>query len=126
MLLYRSMKEDPGDGRPLVVGTARGLGVRVGEIPWDEEGNVELESGGMSVALGRPEHLVEHRRPRSLGGTGPDPVWGIDENELGEQLVCRPDPDLAGHGFIEPVRPMPLEEYELALAETRDAWRRWS
>jgi hypothetical protein len=27
------------------------------------------------------------------------------------------------HGFIEPAVPMLLEEYEAALAETRDAWR---
>jgi hypothetical protein len=85
------------DGRPLIVGTARGLGVRDGEIVPDEEGVVEPESGGMSVAMETPENLVKHRRPPEAP---------------------------KGHAFIEPVHPMALEEYELALAETRDAWRR--
>lgn len=122
--LYRAMIEDR-DRLPLVVGTARGLGVRPGEILPDDDGNVEPETGGASVALSTPENLPVHRRPRELGGTGPDPVWEIAEGDLGEALMCREDPEMPGvHAFIEPVRPMPLEEYELALAETRDEWRR--
>jgi hypothetical protein len=49
----------------------------------------------------------------------------IDDGELGELLVPRIDPRKPDkHAFVEPVRPMPLEEYELALAETRDVWRK--
>jgi hypothetical protein len=117
------MTEDR-DGRPLVVSTARGLGVRLGEIPADDDGVVEPEAGGMSVAVGDPGFLPEHRRPQEIGGTGPDPVWEIEESEIGELLECRRDPKKpTEHGFLEPVRPMQLEEYELALAETRDVWR---
>ena len=123
-MLYRAMIEAE-DGRPLVVSTARGLGLRAGEIPLDEGGRVEPETGGMSVAHGRPEGLVEHRRPKDLGGTGKDPVWEISADELGDQLAYRDDPDLEGHGFIEPRYPMHLEEYTLAIAETRDVWRKW-
>src|SRR4051794_25652502 len=119
VLLYRSMIEDR-DGRPLVVGTARGLGPRPGEIGCDEDGIVEPEAGGISVALDDPAHLVPHRRPEEFGGTGSDPLWVMDEADLGPLLECRRDPKRpTEHGFLEPVRPMQLEEYELALAETR-------
>jgi hypothetical protein len=114
------------DGKPLVAQTARGLGVRDGEIDIDEDETVFPESGGPSVALHSPENLVHHRKPASLGGTGRDPAWQIESDELGEKLVCRVDPAKPEeHGFIEPVHPMPLAEYQEALAETRDVWRKW-
>jgi hypothetical protein len=114
-------------GKPLIAQTARGLGVRDGEIDVDDDDIVSPDSGGPSVALYSPENLPEHRRPRSLaGGTGSDPVWEIEDSELGERLACRIDPEMPDtHGFLEPVRPMPLAEYQEALAETRDLWRRW-
>jgi hypothetical protein len=121
--LYRAMIKD-SDGKPLVVPTARGLGVRpVIDIPVDDEGRVEPESGGMSVARDDPAYLPPHRRPPSHGGTGSDPVWEIDEEELGEALVCRLDVPPEGHGLVEPLLVMTLDDYELALAETRDGWR---
>jgi hypothetical protein len=123
MMLFRSMIEAE-DGRPLLVSTARGLGLRAGEIPLGEGGQVEPETGGMSVAHGSPDNLIEHRRPKEFGGTGKDPVWEISADELGEALAFRDDPELEGHGFVEPRYPMHLEEYTLALAETRDIWRK--
>lgn len=63
------------DGRPLVVSSARGLGVRLGEIPADDDGVVEPEAGGMSVAVTpRPE---EARRARLFGACPSDATGGI-------------------------------------------------
>ena len=131
MLLYRAMIVDASGmphfaERPLVVPTARGLGVRDGEIEVDDNGDVVPETGGPSVALFDPRNLVVHRRPPSVGGTGRDPGWEVDDYALGEMIVCRIDPDDPDrHGFLEPIRPMALSEYQEALTETRDAWRKW-
>src|SRR4051812_27407858 len=117
-MLYRAMIAD-GD-HPLVVSTARGLGVRPEiDIPVDEYGQVE-PGEGMSVAHTAFEFLPEHRRPPSAGGTGKDPLWKISSDDLPAALSYRPDDDVPGHGFIEPSWAMTIEEYELALAETRE------
>jgi hypothetical protein len=125
--LFRAMRADP-DGRPWVapstslISPARGLGVRlVVDIEMDDEGFVG-PGDGMSVAQDSPEHLPNHRRPRWLGGEGDDPLWQIEEDEIGETLNYRLDEPPTGHGVIEPAWRMILEDYELALAETRDAW----
>jgi hypothetical protein len=122
--IYRSMKI-AGDGYPAPGPTARTLGVRSGvDIPVDVDGVVVGGNGGMSVAPDSPDHLPEHRRPTSLGGTGKDPVWELDVADLGDSLVYREDPLMpAVHGFIEPRRPMVFAEFEAALVETRRAWR---
>jgi hypothetical protein len=133
MKLYRAMIDD-GEGRPLVVPTARGLGVRfvsddpeLSDILADDEGLVGPGDGGMSVCPETPEYLVLHRRPPSYGGTGKDPVWEIADEELGEGLMYRQDTDADAprpHGLVEPDRRMRLDEYEDLLAATREAWRR--
>jgi hypothetical protein len=81
--------------------------------------------GGVSVSPFDPANLPTHRRPRSLGGRGDDPVWSIEASDLAPDLSYRPDPDdPARHGFIEPSRPMTLQEYQDALASTRQRWRK--
>jgi hypothetical protein len=122
--LYRSMKM-AGDGYPASGPTARTLGVRPGvDIPVDADGVVAGGEGGMSVAPDSPDHLPEHRRPPSFGGTGKDPVWELDLADLGDALAYREDPLMPGvHGFIEPRLPMAFSEFEAALAQTRQAWR---
>ena len=116
------MKADPTDVLPLAEPSARGLGVRPGiDIPVDEFGLVDAGSEGMSVSPHTPANLPRHRRPPEHGGDGDDPAWEIDEDALGEQLRYVPDDDT--HGFIEPAYQMPLEDYQLALAETRSLWR---
>ncbi len=77
----------------------------------------------MSVAYETPQNLPEHRRPPNHGGTGPDPVWELDEGDLAEGLAYREDEELLGHGFIEPAWTMELSDYEEALAVTRSSWR---
>jgi hypothetical protein len=121
--LFRGMIRD-SDGRPRVLPTARGLGIRPDiDIPIDEDGVCYPETGGMSVAYDSPQNLPTHRRPAAHGGSGPDPIWEIDEAELPDSLAYREDPDLEGHGFVEPAWAMDFEDYEVALAETRDLWR---
>lgn len=122
--LYRSMKT-AHDGLPESGRSARMLGVRPGiDIPVAVDGTVAGGFGGMSVAPDSPMHLPAHRRPPEHGGTGKDPIWQLDVEALGDDLVYREDPQLSGeHGFIEPAGPMTLQQYESALFTTRDAWR---
>ena len=78
----------------------------------------------MSVSQDDPTFLPKHRRPPSHGGTGLDPLWALEENNLGELLVYTEDDYLEAHGFVEPAYQMPLEDYQLALAESRQLWRK--
>jgi hypothetical protein len=126
--LFRTMRKDQ-DGQPMVIPStslfspARGLGVRpIVDIPIDEAGFVDADTDGMSVAQDSPEHLPEHRRPVWLDGESSDPLWQIEEDEIGDALSYRLDEPPPHHGVIEPAWRMTLEEFELALAETRGAW----
>jgi hypothetical protein len=126
MILFRSMRE-AADGFAEAGPSGRLLGVRPGDaacpdVPAVNPADmVSPGKGGMSVAPHDPLNLVKHRRPASLAGTGQDPVWRIDLNDLGPDLEFRPD--RAGHGLIEPKRPMTLQEFEQALAATRQRWQ---
>jgi hypothetical protein len=125
-LLFRAMKPGP-DGFPIADESPRTLGSRLNgeDIPVSRDGNVEQRTGGMSVSPDDPTRLPWHRRPPEWGGTGKDPVYQIEAEALGRELVYRPDPDdPQGHGFVEPVRWMPFEEYQRALWETRREWTR--
>lgn len=114
------------DGLPVVAASARGLGARPRiDVDGDASDLVEPASGGMSVTFGNPTDLPIHRRPPAFGGTGSDPVYAIDVADLGADLVWRADPDgPSGHGFLEPVRRMPFNEYQEALRATRSRWQR--
>lgn len=120
------MRTDPANGLPLVGQTARYLAVRPGvDLPVDRDGSVEPGTGGMSVSPPPVENLHPLRLPRELGGVGKDPILEMDTDELPEALAYRPDPENpAGHGFVEPARRMPFEDYERALRATRPLWRR--
>src|SRR5436309_1890023 len=123
--LFRAMQED-AIGLPLMVPSARGLGVRpridVPAIRLHEI--VHPGQGGLSVSPDDPMNLPYFRRPPKLQGTGKDPVWVIDATGLGTDLCYRPDPIRSGHGFIEPVRLMTLDEFQKAIAQTRASWRK--
>jgi hypothetical protein len=123
-ILFRCMRA-VGD-HPAIGPTARTLGVRAGiDVPVIS-GTVRPQQGGLSVTPDDPRRLPPFRRPAELGGTGKDPVFAIDENDLGPDLVYRPDPlDPGRHGFIEPARIMAFGKYELALAATQAAWRQF-
>ena len=56
-----------------------------------------------------------------IDGSGRDPVWYIEVDDLGPDLLFRQDNP--HHGLIEPSRPMPFLEYQVALARTRSHWK---
>jgi hypothetical protein len=122
--LYRSMRKGR-DEKPEVGRSARTLGVRPGiDILVEPDGTVFGGAGGMSVAPDWRANLPRHRLPPEDGGTGKDPVWEIGTADLGADLTYREDPlQPRVHGFVEPSRTMTLEDYEGALAATREAWR---
>lgn len=81
-------------------------------------------TGGMSASPPPPENLPSFRRPPEYGGTGKDPLWELETDELPETLRYRPDPERPErHGFIEPSRAMGFEEYQAALEDTSGLWR---
>ncbi len=126
--LFRGMRE-AADGSPQIGPTSRSLGARPGiDIPAQQPGDAVVPGqGGVSVSPHDPANLPIHRRPQNLGGRGNDPVWSIDVNDLGPDLVYRPDPDdPARHGFLEPSHPMTLQEYQQALALLRSRWQKVS
>lgn len=126
MKLFRSMREG-SNGLPTVGPSGRMLGIRPGGHPTPDVLAVQAgdlvypDHGGMSVAPHDPLHLLRHRRPRSLGGTGRDPVWYIESDALGPDLQFRQDSPT--HGVIEPARPMTLLEFQNTLADTRRNWK---
>jgi hypothetical protein len=122
--LYRSMREG-SDGQPERGRTARTLGVRPGvDILLAEDGSVAGGQGGMSVAPDSLRNLPAHRRPPEHRGTGKDPIWEFDVDDLGDGLVYREDPLMPGvHGFVEPAARTMFEEYESAVWAMGDAWR---
>lgn len=116
--LYRSMTRS--GTMPEVGRSRRKLGiVPDGDIPV-VDGMVSPQTGGMSVSRGSPFSLPDHRRPPEFGGEGKDPVWRIQEHQLGGKLRLRMDSRT--HGLVEPATKMCLAEYEKALEETRPSW----
>jgi hypothetical protein len=111
-------------GFPEIGPNARALGVRPGIdlpaiLPYEI---VQPGQGGLSVSPDDPMKLPYFRRPRGFQGTGKDPVWAINAAQLGPDLSYRPDPSHPGHGFIEPIRSMTLDEYQGALVRTISFW----
>ena len=80
----------------------------------------------MSVAPDAPTNLPQHRRPPEYDGTGKDPIWGLQEAELGLHLRYVPDAvPTPRHGVVEPAVSMTFEAYQQALEGTVPYWRRY-
>jgi hypothetical protein len=124
--LYRAMVKDEGNGKPARGRSRRYLGVRVGEdadIAVDEDGVVHPGEEGLSVNPESPRHLPEHKLPPQLGGRGEDPVWYIDDGDLGDELAFVPDPTAdKPYGFIAPAYAMDADAYMDALWGTQAYW----
>ena len=121
--MFRAMKAEP-DGLPKVGRSSRELGIRIDgpirDLPIGEDGIVEPETGGMSVALDAALSLPKPRLPRSLGGEGRDPVFTLRRAEAPETLILRVDRH--PHALVEPIRRCLLVEFESDLASTRSFW----
>src|SRR5437870_2027992 len=100
-IVYRSMRGDLAGG-PAVGPTARTLGVRLDVDLPVRSGQVQPNTGGMSVAPDDPRNLARRRRPPTFGGSGVDPVWAFELSDLPADLQFRLDS--AMHGLIEPAR----------------------
>lgn len=112
------------DGLPRTGESARTLGVRpggaTGDVPIGPGGAVQPATGGMSVSPSPPENLPAIRRPPEFGGTGKDPLFELETDDLPEELVYRPDPARPeAHGFVEPSRAMTFDKYQRAVHATR-------
>ncbi|MFT5431746.1 MAG: hypothetical protein ACI9OJ_002444 [Myxococcota bacterium] len=123
--MYRAMKAAL-DGRPELDATARTLGARPGrDIVVEESGFVRPGPNGMSVTLDEPRRLPRHRRPRSLGGEGRDPLFRMcSKTLLPSSLVLRRDEDRPEtlHGMLTPAEQCRFTEYQTALHSTRPHW----
>ena len=126
--IYRAMTPD-ADGMPQVGQSARQLGVRpLDRLPHNDVGAAAAEDTvnpgeGMSVAPNDPANLTKNRRPPQVnGGTGKDPVWELDTDDLGPTLeFVQGKPT---HGVVGTKVPLPLAEYEQALEAIRSNWVR--
>ena len=143
-LIWRAMKAD--NEKPQIGRGKKLLGVLVGpaandDINPDEDGYVHPATGGMSVSP-KVEALPTHRLPTRLrkkyperfpDASGPNGLhcWWMGEGpfvpeRIAERLLLRPDQDNPErHGLVEPDAKMLTEDYETALAATREQWRRW-
>jgi hypothetical protein len=126
--IYRAMIPDT-DGLPQVGRSARQLGVRtLDRLPHNDVSAVRPDDTvnlgeGMSAAPHDPANLPKSRRPAQVnGGTGKDPVWEIDTEDLSPNLEYVQDKPT--HGVVAPRVPMTLAELEQALAATRPRWVR--
>lgn len=121
-MLFRAMKAGT-DGKPICGETKRHLGACIpGDVNADVEGTVHPRTGGMSVTAANPRALPNHRRPPEWGGKGRDPVFSIEQANLGEDLDARPEASGSDHWFVEPARVMIAENYQRAIWTTRPAW----
>jgi hypothetical protein len=116
--IYRAMTPD-ADGLPQVGRSARQLGVR--PLDWALHNDVSAAAPddtvnpgeGMSAAPDDPAKLPKNRRPPQVNaGTGKDPVWEIDTDDLGPSLQYVQDK--AAHGVVGPKQPLTLAEFEEA------------
>jgi hypothetical protein len=129
--VFRSMKMD-ADGKPVLGRSSTKLGVRVpADIAPDPANAVHPGTGGMSVVpklTDLPAELVPRRLhnllPRARGSNSLR-IWAHGEGSFVAALVAQGlvrAPDRPGHGTLQPDQSMPLDDYEKALAATRDNW----
>ena len=128
MKIYRAMTPDT-DGLPQIGRSARQLGVRpLDRVPHNDVDAATAEDlvhpgEGMSAAPNDPANLPKNRRPPQVnGGTGKDPVWEIDVEDLGPNIQYVQDSPT--HGVVCVKASMTLAELEQALEETRRRWVR--
>jgi hypothetical protein len=112
------------DGLPETGATARTLGVRPGvDVPAIHPSHIVVPgTGGLSVAPIDPFNLALARRPPAFGGTGKDPLWYIESEDLILGVIVRRDSPT--HALVEPASSMTLLGFQLLLASSRTNWKR--
>lgn len=125
MKLYRVMKVDPTDGKPLVGIRRNMLGVR----PYDPNNrhstrkfDVDAVTDAEPVLPGTLKGLSVSTEADRLHPAPDEAIWQIDEEDLSPDFVAVPD--RRPHHILEPSRRVTLAEYQLALRATRDLWER--
>lgn len=123
MKLYRVMKVDPADGRP-VVGTRRNmLGVRPTD-PANTDPRRRFDIAAVDAA--DPVHPGEGLSTESVPGRltvgRGEGLFEIESDDLPAGLAVVPD--RLPHCLIQPARTMTLGDFQAALRGTRDLWRR--
>ena len=141
-LLYRSMRAENGKAKvgrsPRLLGVRLGADIDVVKMPrefLDDRGYLrpseeQINSGnlvdvvlrnnkGMSTCLSI-EALPTFRKPPEFGGTGKDPLWQLDDDQIVGDIEAVRDGDT--HVSIMPRQTMLLEKYETALANTQKDW----
>lgn len=140
--ILRVMKEE--EGTPLTGNGPAMLGVRSKDLGLGEAAPDAVQitpgMGGMSVAgcvrtlfvnlLPKRFESIDPQRFRGARASNSQKVWGRGDGpykssqvtgDLGLLIDDRSEPP--GHGSIEPNRPMPLGEYQTALAATQSGWQ---
>lgn len=118
-VVFRAMREGE-DGMPDKASNQ--LGIRRGyDIPVADDGTVVPGTGGMSVNPDDPLYLPQSFRPKSLGGTGSNPVWAIEVAAFLETLAVR---GTERKGFVEPREALDVEQYEEDIAASGPHWEK--
>jgi hypothetical protein len=128
-LLFRVMRPAE-DGKPLVGDEPSLLGVRCdhpsgrNDVKRGKNGLIFPGTGGLSVNPDDYTRIYPTILDMALDEEEEEQVWCLQLEDLSHELAYR-EPR-AGKGLIEPSRPMTLERFQRALADTRDAWRIYS
>lgn len=122
MKVYRVMKVD-ADGKPLVGTRGSMLGVRPTDPSTTNPRPVFDVTAVNDTDLVQPgEGLSTSPDPNSRRPRRGEAVFEIETDDLGPELSSHEDHP--GHVLLEPAKAMSLGEYQQALADTRDLWRR--
>ena len=122
-MLFRSMKINQIDEKPICGEGGRSLGVRPDDIHVDKDRSVHPQTGGMSV-FDDPVHLPKHRKPKwMIGGEGRDNLFEIDAQFISGEIVARNN-GTQGHVLVEPSVDCLYSVYATAICNTRSYWRK--
>ena len=134
--IYRAMKRDE-DGKPKVGPRRSALGVKPGsppggDIPVDADGRIVPRTGGMSVAPTwqdlPPSRIPKRLKPifdKACGSNG-YACWFMgsgpfEDGAISEDLSLHADKKY--HGMVEPAVVTEFDEFQAAIAATRDHWQ---
>ncbi|HVL12718.1 MAG TPA: hypothetical protein VM529_09140 [Gemmata sp.] len=105
------------DGKPLVGIRFAMLGVR----PRNPTTTFDVDAVAGTDLVLPGEGLSTSPDPNSRQPRRGESVFEIETDELSPDLA--PNPDKPGHVLLEPSRSMTLDDFQQALADTRDLWQ---